>query len=387
MRNYIFILLTGFLFFSGKICAAQDTISGITDTLTFSGQLSAWGHYNHQSALPVIIGGRYIPSLNYCLKFPHGKLIDFEGSANIFGYLAQHPFDTSHTEGSITPYRTRVRFSTNQLEVRLGLQKINFGSSTLLRPLMWFDQLDPRDPLKLTNGVWAILGRYYFMNNANIWLWCLYGNNKQRPWDIGKTTKNTPELGTRLQVPVRKGEVAISYHFRKADTRDIGNNVPAFAEIPESRWGIDGKWDLGVGVWFEGVWIHKNKNLGALTNQEIINAGIDYTFNLGNGLNAMFEQMLVASDEYAFEFENCLTLSALSISYPLGIVDYLNAIVYYDWKNRAAYNFINWNHNFKYVALHTMAYWNPDNYQLPQQGNSTSDYAGPGFQIMLVYNH
>jgi len=54
------------------------------------------------------------------------------------------------------------------------LQKINFGSATLFRLLMWFDRIDPRDPLKLTDGVYGLLLRYYFHNNTNIWLWGLY---------------------------------------------------------------------------------------------------------------------------------------------------------------------------------------------------------------------
>ena len=69
-----------------------------------------------------------------------------------------------------------MRYSSDQFELRLGLQKINFGSASMLRPLMWFDQMDPRDPLHLTDGVWGLLARYYFLNNANIWLWGLYGN-------------------------------------------------------------------------------------------------------------------------------------------------------------------------------------------------------------------
>ena len=35
-----------------------------------------------------------------------------------------------------------------------------------------------------TNGVNALLGRYYFNNNANIWLWGLYGNEDPRGFDI-----------------------------------------------------------------------------------------------------------------------------------------------------------------------------------------------------------
>ena len=86
--------------------------------------------------------------------------------------------------------------------VRGGLQKINFGSANLLRPLMWFDQIDPRDPLQLTDGVWGILGRYYFLNNANIWVWGLIGNDQRKGWEVIPSVKNKPEFGFRVQMPI-----------------------------------------------------------------------------------------------------------------------------------------------------------------------------------------
>ena len=72
-----------------------------------------------------------------------------------------------------------------------GLQKINFGSAVLLRPLMWFDSLDPRDPLQLTDGVYAVLLRYYFPNNANLWAWALYGNDSPKGWESAATAEDT----------------------------------------------------------------------------------------------------------------------------------------------------------------------------------------------------
>lgn len=387
MKIYISIIYTGFLLLTGNICIAQDSARTIKDKLLFTGQISVWGNYNHNSPLPAFIGGRYIPSLHYGINLAKEKLIDLEVSANIFGACASHPFDSFSTDGNIAPYRAWVRYSTKQLELRLGLQKINFGSATLLRPLMWFDQLDPRDPLKLTNGVWGMLGRYYFLNNANLWIWCLYGNTKPRPWDFGKTHKNIPEAGTRFQYPIPKGEVALTYHYRVTDTRDMGNTIPSYAEVPENRIGIDGKWDFGFGVWFEGAWINKSKNIGDLTNQEILNIGADNTYKIGKGLNVVFEQLLAASDKKAFAFSHNILFSGLSLSYPLGIVDNMNAIVYYDWKNNASYNFVNWNHNFKNISLYLMGYWNPENFLLPQQGNTGNAYSGKGLQIMLVYNY
>ncbi|MGB8490409.1 MAG: hypothetical protein WCE64_05075, partial [Bacteroidales bacterium] len=145
-------------------CLAQDSIS-------FSGQLSSWLNYNHGNALPVHIGGCYIPQFDFAHSLKNDRKIDFEASANIYGSAGFHPFDSSGFDGQIKPYRLWARYSTDQLEIRAGLQKLNFGSASILRPLMWFDKIDPRDPLKLTDGVWGILGRYYFLNNADIWLW------------------------------------------------------------------------------------------------------------------------------------------------------------------------------------------------------------------------
>jgi len=378
------VIIASFLFIADSACFSQECVPVCSDSLQFSGQLSVWGHINMSNSLPVFFGGRYIPALNYSYKLSDNRLIDFEASANIYGSYAFNPFDSSDVNGSIQAYRAWARYSGSQIEIRAGLQKISFGSSTLLRPLMWFDQLDPRDPLQLTNGVWGLLSRYYFLNNANVWVWCLYGNTKTRPWDIGTSVARLPEFGGRFQAPVPKGEMALSYNFRHTDIEAVDTTR---ADIPENRIGLDGKWDIGPGLWFETSWIHKSIPIGSLTNQELISIGSDYTFALGKGLNVMYEQMLAASDEKAFTFSNTTMFSALSLNYPLGIVDNLSAIVYFDWKNKAAYNFINWNHKFKKFTMYLMAYLNPKDYNLPQQSTAANQYSKQGLQLMLVYNH
>lgn len=356
------------------------------DTLIFKGQLSAWALYNGGLDLPLYAGGRYIPQLNYELFLPKERKIDFEASVNLNGNVGFHPFDTLNATGQIKPYRIWGRYSSPQFELRVGLQKINFGSASLLRPLMWFDQLDPRDPLKLTDGVWGILGRYYFLNNANIWLWGLLGNNDPKGWEMAGSHKGLPELGGRIQSPIPSGEAALSYHYRISDTRGL-EGIPPFEKVQENRIGLDVRLDLIVGAWLEGSWINSNKNLGPYTNQEIFNAGIDYTFGIGNGLLVVYEQLLAAYDEKAFQFRNTTTFSLLSLSYPIGLFDNLSGIIYYDWTNQSIYNFLNWQRQFKRIVLYLMAYWNPKDYRIPLQENLQNLYAGRGIQLMLVLNH
>ncbi len=361
-------------------CQAQDSLS-------FRGQASTWINYNWGKDLPVHAGARYIPQLNYELPLRNDHKIDFEASVNINGSAGFNPFDSLKTNGLLKPYRVWARYSTRQFEIRLGLQKINFGSASLLRPLMWFDQVDPRDPLRLTDGVWGLLGRYYFLNNANIWIWGLYGNKAPRGWDLVGTNRKYPELGGRIQVPVPTGEAALSYHYRIADSENQGGLVPQFREIRENRIGFDIKLDLIVGFWVEGSWITKNKDLGLFTNQEILNAGLDYTFGIGNGLYIIYEQLFAAYDEKSFNFQNTTSFSLLSLSYPVGIFDNISGIVYYDWKNRNAYNFLNWQRQYNKITLYIMGYWNPENYKIPAQGAEQNLFAGKGIQIMLVFNH
>jgi hypothetical protein len=142
-----------------------------------------------------------------------------------------------------------------------------------------------------------------------------------------------------------------------------------------------------VGVWFEGAWIFKNRNVGILTHQEILNGGIDYTFGIGNGLNVMLEQLLISYDEKAFAFSNTTSFSGLSLSYPLSMIDNLSAIIYYDATNNALYNFVNWKRQFNKISLYCMAYWNPETYLIPQQRDSGNLFSGKGIQIMMVFNH
>lgn len=367
------------------IISSRLPVSG-QDTLSFSGQLSTWLNYHNNKDLPINGGIRYLPQLSYGISNGKRYRADLEVSANITGNAGLRPFDSLPASAGIKPYRAWIRFSTEQLEIRLGLQKINFGSSMMIRPLMWFDQMDQRDPLHLTDGVWGILGRYYFLNNANIWIWGLYGNNKPRGWEIVPVNKNHPEFGGRLQLPVPAGEAAISFHHRVASSADLGSMMPSIEEIPENRIGFDSKWDLLAGFWIEGSFTHKGKDIGLLTNQMILNAGADYTFAAGNGLYLAAEQLFASSGE-SFTLSDPSLFSLVSLTYPLSMLDRLSAFVYYSWKDQKVFSFASWQRQYDNLSIYVMPFWNPETYRLPVQNGSQNLFAGRGIQLMFVYNH
>jgi len=374
------ILSISLIAFSVSIVVGQDT-------LRFSGQLSSWINAGTGSDLPFWGGVRYIPQVNYGIVPGSSGLFDAEASVNIYGNAGLHPFDSLSAAGDIKPYRVWVRYSTDQLEIRLGLQKLSFGSSSMLRPLMWFDQLDPRDPLQLTDGVWGLLTRYYFLNNSNIWLWGLFGNNEIRGWETIPVNSRIPEFGGRFQFPIPGGEAALTYHHRIADSREAGMGIVPYDRIPENRIGLDAKWNLKAGFWLESSFTHKGKDLGMLTNQLIINAGIDYTFPAGNGIYAAFEQLIAAFDEKPFSFSNNINFSLLTMNYPLGLFDRISTILYYNWTDKKIYSFVNWQRQFDRTMFYIIAYWNPESFQLPTQTSVQSIFAGKGIQLMFVFNH
>ena len=386
MKNRKQAILALLIFFSIGVKAQIDTTKKSPHKFELDGQASAYTSYSPKNDLDMFLGSRYLPELNYSYTFQNESLLDFEASANIYGSTLFHPFDRSQTNGEIKPYRLWGRYSGKQYEIRVGLQKIDFGTAMILRSLQWFDEIDARDPLQFTNGVYGGLGRYYFLNNANIWAWVLYGNENARGFEVMKNNPDIPEFGGRIQYPVPKGEFAVTYHHRNANSENL-SFFPSYENIPENRYALDGKWDVGVGLWFEAVHINKAKNIGMLTNQTYLTLGADYTFGIGNGLNVTLEHLFSSYDEKAFALSNKMNVTATSIMYPLGFFDNISAMAYYSWKSDDFAFFVNYEHRFKKLTGYIMAYYNPDS----QLGIGTTQFensfSGPGVRLMLVYNH
>lgn len=345
----------------------------------FDGQLIGVGSFSPQNDLPVFFGARYLPEISFEHKLDSSQKFDFEVSANISAFTLSNPRVENTIEGNVNPYRAWARYSGKQFELRAGLQKIDFGSATLLRPLQWFNEIDPRDPLQLTNGVYGLLSRYYFLNNANIWVWGLMGNQKTRGLDALETYPRVPEIGGRVQVPVPKGQIALSYHHRNALIDDI--------QIPENRIGLDGKWDLEIGLWSEISIVQKSQNIGLLTHQTLFNVGTDYTLGLGNRLNVMAEHLLYATSEKALGLDNSAQVTAVTASYPLSFFDSITAVATYVWSTKEPSFFINYEHQFPKISAYFMAFYNPETQVGIRQNDLVNNFAGPGIRVMAVYNH
>lgn len=353
----------------------------------FNGQAAGWITSNYNSGFALQTGARYIPQI--LIKIPmKGKLkLDGELSADTYlSYSFLHD-TTNDFESRLALYRFWLRLSGDRFEIRAGLQKINFGSASMLRPLMWFDRIDPRDPLKLTKGVYALQGKYFFKNNANVWLWVLYGNKDTKGWESIPSKANRPEFGGRLQLPVPKGEVAFTYHNRFAEfPEDRQPPVTGSRTFPENRFGLDFKLDLGVGLWFEGTVIHqRQQEIAPFTLSATL--GADYTVGIGNGLNITAEHLFYTASEELFMKGDNLSFTGISLSIPLSIITRASTIVFYDWKNKGLYRFANVSLTFDKFALNFIGFWNPETFRIFNYGTGPNLFQGAGGQVMVVYNY
>jgi hypothetical protein len=377
----------------GALLPLFQSAAVFSQTLDVKGQLSTWVILNDQSSSTAVLGLRYLPTFTIDKELPGERRVDAELSLN--AYASAPAGDSRDLSASATakPYRVWTRFKTSRFEARVGLQKLNFGSATLLRPLMWFDSVDPRDPLQITDGVYGALLRFYLPNNATIWTWGLYGNTRLKGWETSPTREKTPEFGGRVEVPVPRGQMAFTTHHRRADLAKglVGNIDFQNPVTPERRYALDGKWDLGIGLWFEGMLSHQEHPDLLKPDQRALNVGADYTFGVGNGLHVLGEYFLLENSHGVFGHGEGARLSAALVGYPVGLLDTLSGIVYLDSIHHDAYRFVSWQRSYDRWQFYVMGFWNPRQAAIQQPGQSVaagrSPLAGRGIQVMAVFNH
>jgi hypothetical protein len=323
-RFYVTSALT--LFFCITAAASLHAEADVV----LQGELSGWGSVTDSDPDSQEFGMRYLPGLK--LNYPVDNLFTVDGELTLNLYrneqkLSGSEANTSHDEKA---HRFWVRIYTERFESRLGLQEISFGPGRILRSLRWFDQKDSRDPTNFTNGVNALLFRYYLENNANIWGWGLYGN--EDPMGISSLTPrdDIPEFGARSQFSIGGGEIGISFHHRQIDLEASTNGTVTKPDyLKENRIGFDVTWDLELGFWLEYSRLELESNLFIPVIQQFTTVGVDYTFNIGNGLGAVAEYQLIQldSDEITLDEDTFGTL-AVSLQYPLTLLDQIELMAF-----------------------------------------------------------
>ncbi|MGK5091289.1 hypothetical protein WDW89_04635 [Deltaproteobacteria bacterium TL4] len=363
-------------------------------TFDFHGEASTWldlerGNWDTDEG-----GVRYLPTLTpqWTRKFQSGWNADAEIAVNFYVDVIQNSDEGIESSGDSKAHRLWGRIYTDDLEIRIGLQKINFGPGKILRPLQWFDRIDPLDPTKFTEGVRALLLRNYSANDSNYWIWILYGNRDGMGISPFSTWQDQPEFGGRFQLPVSNGEIAFSLHQRDINVgRYYGILMSEALDVKasEDRIGLDGQWDVGVGIWMESVLLQIDS--GVIHQQFIGMLGTDYTFDFGRGLYCSLEIMEVqVSNESKQEVQTSWTV-AYNQSYSLSLLDQVLLIGLLNHSQNENITTLNiaWQRTYDDFLVNT-------GLQLKQNGSNRSGDVVEGFsdnsqqntiRLLLQYNH
>ena len=243
---------------------------------------------------------------------------------------------------------------------------------------MWFDRVDPRDPFELTDGVDALLLRYYFLNNVNVWLWGLYGNDDLKGLERVETDPDKIEAGGRFQFPITKGEMALTYHQRTVDRADWNSKMAVpLMDGTEDRLALDGNWDVGVGLWFEAEASRLEIDSSSELWEEFITFGSDYTF--GSGIFVVGEHFIHSTGEEFNHVDKDGEMTAFSAEYNLGLLDRINMIAYYDWELEKNSTFLGWQRTYDNWLINVLAF--------SKGSGRAGTFSGDGLQLIITYNH
>ncbi len=225
----------------------------------------------------------YIPTFSLARQLGPLSVLDLEAAYSL-GAVLDGAFGTGDA-GIVSfdkLYRLWGRFATEKFELRLGLQKIAFGPGMVLRPLMWFDTLDLRDPTGQTEGVGALRLKWYPWPNLALWGWVV------RP-----DYKEYASPGGRIEYTLGAAEFGLTYHHNKASPLDFVSRPLLPFDSEENRLALDTRLDWKIGLWSEVMIAQATKKWwdGEKNNLQRVMVGGDYTFPWGDGVYVTVEHL------------------------------------------------------------------------------------------------
>jgi len=352
--------------------------SAATFAQPFSLKGQFWGNILHGNDPPAshssfVTDLGYIPMLSLSRDLSIDRFVDLEWS-----YRMQYRMYEEDVVFSSKPYRLWLRYSSEKIEARLGLQKIAFGPSMVLRSLAWFDTIDPKDPTGQTDAVEAFRLRLFPTSSLAFWLW---STNNDR---------DTLSYGGRAELSTSIGEWGLTYHQDPAELGQSVGQFPIFISGPHQRIALDYRYDGYFGFWFEGAGIFADSKQDVELNRfTLFTLGADY-IPVGSGLLIMAETMKINGPSTAADSSSKLTYTALMASLPINMLHHLMFIAQIDWDNSHIYNYLRWGITYDHFSLNFIFSISPkrDDYNIAKEYlPKTVAGFGTGLQFMLIYNH
>ena len=345
MKNFLNIIFFISLFSNPTVKAQSLSTKGQFWASGLTGNDAPSGQSTFESSMG------YIPTFSLSRDLSDFSFFDFEWAYRL---------DRTYSGGSLlynneSHHRYWVRYSSDKLEARLGLQKIVFGPSQILRSLSWFDTIDLRDPTGQTDGVEAFRLRGFPSNTLSMWSWAI--NNDQ----------DTLSFGWRVELSTNQGEWGFTYHQDPSKSLQMAGQetIPDFGS--HNRLAVDYRYDGFIGFWNESALISSDRS-------EIIMAtvGADYTLPIATGILVMMESTHVSRE--ANDSISSQTFTAFMASMPMGMFYNIMLISTLDWDENNSYNYLRFSSAFDSFSINCMVSINPS-----EVDNS--------IQLMFIYDH
>ena len=321
-------------------------------------------------SMPIESNIGYLSTLSLVRDLNNNKFLDVECSYQL--NRTYHGNSLMSDQNNF--YRYWVRYSTNKLEARLGLQKIVFGPSQVLGSLSWFDSVDLQDPKEQVDGVEALRFRWYPSNLLSIWTWMINENNNVAFGGRGEFSSNIGEWGLSWHNNSNK-----SYF----STGDFGNAIPLDSYF---RIGSDFRYDGFMGFWNENSFLN-SKNFELL----MITLGADYTLPILNGILLMGEYMSSYHQFHLLDERENQTSMAVMVSLPIGMIHQLMFISSIELDENRNYDHLRWSSTFDNYSINYIVSKNPEINEYDEFEKSFLPNSilanGLNFQIMFIYNH
>jgi hypothetical protein len=233
--------------------------------------------------------------------------LDYEMSGNAIEVDGPSEQSGLRRETDVDFFRAWLRLEAGNFQIRGGRQKILFGAGNIFRPLGFFDTRDITGVVPQTRGTDSIRTTYFFDSTSFV-----------QTWLVPAKLEDRMIVGARLEGPLAGMDAGavIQYH---PETDLTG--LPSFAsELFQSGFHLKGEYEIGY--WTEGrVDLQLGREEQALRLDWT--AGIDYTFNVGEGLHVLLEYFLSDRGRNFIvpELGNTLTVQQLGVLFdqPIGI--------------------------------------------------------------------
>ena len=351
-----------------QIMLASDSVISIKGQL-WSSMITSNDIPKGQSNIESNFG--YISFISIAKELSNNQLLDLEFA---------HRLDRIYSGDSLfynneSNHRYWVRYSNEKLETRLGLQKIVFGPSFILRSLSWFDTIDLRDPTGQTDGVEAFRLRWFPSNKLSIWSWAI--KNKQ----------DTLSYGGRAELSSVSGEWGFTYHKDPSKQVKLIGQVATPAIGSDERLAIDFRYDGIFGFWNESILIRSHRS-----ETTMITIGADYTLPFAAGILITGEYMNIteANTNSWSNSPSDRSYGALMASLPFGMVHQLMFVTQMELKTERNYHYLRWSSTYDHYSVNFILSINPKRSTYNTYGESLPESLagfGTGFQLMFIHNH